>query len=330
MTTRLPFALRAGQLLRADEVANGLACACECPGCGARVVARNQGRHRVAHFAHYRTPECAHGLQTALHLAAKELFLTHRQLQLPGMAGELPYPSRFWGQFPYNAHAYEYVLHAQGLHPPTYELPARYVSILDARLEQRTGAIVPDIVLDTEAGPLLVEIAVTHFVDEAKLAKLAALGISMLEIDLSGHARDLAGPALAQAVLHDITGKRWVYNARLTDWLTARARREQAKAVQIIEAAHARYLEKLAGERRVIEQRAQAELRARKVVTVRKIPGHVSPRQVLDCPLALRVYEGRPYANLEQDCFSCQFYKGYLNGDRSTLYCARELGTPFA
>lgn len=328
LTARLPFAVRAGQLFRADEVANGLACACECPGCGARVVARNQGRHRVAHFAHYQAPECSHGLQTALHLAAKELFLTHRQLHLPGMAGELPYSPAFWRQFAFNAHAYEYVLHAHGLGQPAYELPSRYVNILDVRLEQRTGNVVPDIVLDTETGPLLVEIAVTHFVDEMKLAKLTALGISTLEIDLSGHARNLTIPALAQAVLHDTSTKTWVYNARLDTWCEARSRRNEAAAALLIEAAHARHLEALADERRYRQRRAAAELRAHKVVTRWRIPGHVSPRQVLACPLALRVYQGHTYANLEVDCFSCQFYKGYLNGDRSTLYCARELGEP--
>lgn len=325
MTTRLPFALRAGELRRADEVANGLACACECPGCGARLVARNQGRYRVAHFAHYQAPECPHGLQTALHLAAKELFLTHRQLHLPGAAGQLPYSPVFWRQFAFNAHAYEHVLHAHGLGQPTYELPSRYVTILDARLEQRSGNIVPDLVLTTEAGPLFVEIAVTHFVDEAKLAKLAALGVSTLEIDLSAHARDLAGSALTQAVLHEISNKRWVYNAALDAWCHARSRRYEAAAAAIMEAAHARHLEALADERRYRQRRAAAELRAHKVVTKWRIPGHVSPRQVLACPLALRVYQGHTYANLEADCFSCQFYKGYLNGDRSTLYCAREL-----
>jgi len=328
MTTRLPFALRAGQLLRADEVANGLACACECPGCGARLVARNKGRYRVPHFAHHQAPECAHGLQTALHLAAKELFLTHRRLHLPGAAGDLSYAPDFWSRFSFNAHAYEYKLYRHGLGRPTYSLPSRYVAILDARLERRTGGLVPDIVLDTEAGPLLVEIAVTHFVDEVKLARLAALGISTLEIDLSGHSRDLAGPALAQVVLHETSAKRWVFNPRFDAWLQTRRQSYEAAAGPVIEAAHALHLAALASQLRYEQQQAAARVRACKVVTVWRIPGHISPRQVIGCPLALRTYQGHSYANLEADCFSCPFYKGYLNGDRSTLYCAREFSVP--
>lgn len=63
--------------------------------------------------------------------------------------------------------------------------------------------------LDTEAGPLFVEIAVTHFVDEVKLTKLTASGNLTLEIDLSGYERDQTGLALAQAVVHNTGDNRF-------------------------------------------------------------------------------------------------------------------------
>jgi hypothetical protein len=51
-----------------------LACGCTRLGCGAVLVTRNVATNvKVAHFAHYQALECATGLQTAIHLAAKDI-----------------------------------------------------------------------------------------------------------------------------------------------------------------------------------------------------------------------------------------------------------------
>ena len=52
-------------------------------------------------------------------------------------------------------------------------------------LERKLGDIVPDVILDIDGQQLMVEIAVTHFIDEVKGEKIRELDVSTIEIDLS-------------------------------------------------------------------------------------------------------------------------------------------------
>lgn len=80
---RLSFARNQfGRVASIHEVPNGLACNCNCPSCGARLVAK-QGAESAWHFAHYGVTPCATGYETALHLAAKQLIADASTLQLP-------------------------------------------------------------------------------------------------------------------------------------------------------------------------------------------------------------------------------------------------------
>ncbi len=168
---KLSYGLLDNRLVHVLAVLNGLACGCTCPSCGARLVARNQGQKKAAHFAHYEAPECTYGLQTALHLAAKDIFLKHRKLLLPGAVGEVQLDATYWQTFSFDAKQYLYHLPCEVFEENLYEFPSRYTSIQAVVLERKTDNIIPDIVVETENGPLLVEIAVTHFIDEAKLKK---------------------------------------------------------------------------------------------------------------------------------------------------------------
>ena len=73
-----------GRIRSVEEVARGLACECVCPCCREAVIAR-QGDIREWHFAHAVDSDCEGGLETALHLAAKQLFLEHRGMTLPAI-----------------------------------------------------------------------------------------------------------------------------------------------------------------------------------------------------------------------------------------------------
>ncbi len=76
------FALRGADTVHISEVASGLACGCFCPGCGDRMVAR-KGPIKIHHFAHEGGSDCAGGLETTLHLAAKALLSKERRIVLP-------------------------------------------------------------------------------------------------------------------------------------------------------------------------------------------------------------------------------------------------------
>ncbi|HVU13267.1 MAG TPA: competence protein CoiA family protein, partial [Phototrophicaceae bacterium] len=84
---KLPFGLRDGQLFHVSEVESGLACNCFCPACGQPLVAR-KGAKVTHHFAHYKAETCEHAVETALHLAAKDILFKEKQIRIPAVEVE--------------------------------------------------------------------------------------------------------------------------------------------------------------------------------------------------------------------------------------------------
>jgi hypothetical protein len=185
-----------GAIVHISEVRSGLACGCACPACGARLVAR-RGAIRAHHFGHYEAAECRYAAETALHGFAKHVLLTYRRLLLPAAVAATD---------------------ARQVEVAT----GREVAVDNAALEQRLGDVVPDVIVTVRGRTLLVEIAVTHFCRPAKLARIRALGLPAIEIDLSAVARDAGPRAIAAAILRD-GPRRWLFNERVE---AARARLE--------------------------------------------------------------------------------------------------------
>jgi hypothetical protein len=69
-------------LVPVGDVESGLKCGCLCPACKAPLVAK-KGKKNQHHFSHYGQDECEHGVETALHLAAKDIIAKHKKLHLP-------------------------------------------------------------------------------------------------------------------------------------------------------------------------------------------------------------------------------------------------------
>ena len=67
-----------------SEAERGLKCGCICPLCRKDLVAR-QGKVMGHHFAHAKGAECAHAVETALHLAAKDILAKRREIVLPAV-----------------------------------------------------------------------------------------------------------------------------------------------------------------------------------------------------------------------------------------------------
>lgn len=70
VTLKIPFAIRAGQLIHISEVENGLQPDCVCPACKSPLVAR-KGSLKVHHFAHAAESNCQP--ETVMHLLGKQL-----------------------------------------------------------------------------------------------------------------------------------------------------------------------------------------------------------------------------------------------------------------
>ena len=110
-----------------------------------------------------------------MHLRAKQLIVQHSWILLPAWTGQREFPN-----------------------PPTARTatgrlvvgnrvtwPAEIADLQDVRLELSAGQFRPDITAKDEQGERLIEIRVTHAVDDTKAAAVRHAGYRMIEIDLS-------------------------------------------------------------------------------------------------------------------------------------------------
>lgn len=154
-----------------------------------------QGAKTIHHFAHEGGSDCKGGLETALHLAAKAILSKERWMCLP----ELPVEESA----------------NDGLgrpHKARRAIAPKMVTFDQVFEESRFGGMVPDLRAEIDGQALLVEIAVHHFVDEAKRGKVRDAGLACVEVNLSGLTEGWSWPSLRAALVQDSKCKAWVYN----------------------------------------------------------------------------------------------------------------------
>lgn len=202
-----------GRLLHISAAARGLACGCTCPACGARLVARSPKAGIIAHFAHESDRACIAAYETTLHLLAKEILGEAKRLWLP----------------PVQARLDREVLET---HKP------KELTFDRAELEPPLVGVIPDVVVWYGERQLLVEMYVTHACDALKAAKLKALDLATVEIDLRRLPRNASREEITDAVLRRAPRK-WIYNPK-------------------VEAAHAKLQAQAAERLRRARERAEA------------------------------------------------------------------------
>ncbi|MCY9666468.1 hypothetical protein M5X11_16105 [Paenibacillus alginolyticus] len=186
---KLPYGLKDEQLIHIEDAMSGEKCGCICPGCHQPLIAR-KGKIKIHHFAHINS-ECKHGLQTAIHLMAKDLLEKHQNIRIPNLDLEFEGTYNKWNI--------------------SNEMELKFDKVL---LEKKLGRIVPDIILYKKGIPLIIEIKVTHEVDLEKVKKIQSLNISTIEINLSGIDRNISYEELKDIVLFKTELKKWIYNAK--------------------------------------------------------------------------------------------------------------------
>lgn len=203
---RVPFGLCHGRALAPSEVAPGKACGCVCPGCLAPLTARAQSsRRQRPHFAHLKGSGCTSGPESGIHLRAKQVILDTKKLLLPGWNGdlvEMPNPP-IARDIAGKVHRGREV-----------NFPARITMLAHAEPEKVLDNCKPDIYARDEGGELLIEIRVTHAVDDQKTIRVKAAGQRMVEIDLSG---------MGRAVPHDIErfDRQVLFSPEIRTWINA-------------------------------------------------------------------------------------------------------------
>ncbi len=237
----LKFGVRDNKLIHISDVPSGLACECVCPNCSSRLLAK-KGNIREHHFAHHQSDECSHAVETALHLAAKQVIADEMAIRLPPVVASF-YPSRR-----------ELVL-----------AESKLQRLDDVSCEKRAGAYVPDLIASCRGSQLYIEIVVTNRPSEEKRQWYFAEQKSSLVIDLSKHRRQVTFRSLKQLLIETHDNSNWIYNAK----------KERAYQATVGKGMLKR--------------------------TVRRgLALHVD-----NCPIRARELNGRPYANVIDDCHGC-------------------------
>lgn len=196
---KIPFGLCNDKLLPPSLVPQGLSCKCICPSCQAPLVAKRP-KKKAWHFAHHQSEGCAKGYETSLHLAAKQVLCEQKQILVPSVEVSASDYDEF-----------------TGIGSKINKSISSKLIVLDfVEKENRNDfeGIVPDIVAHYRGKLLLVEIAVTSFIDESKLAKLKKLAIPTLEIDLSNSPEIPSLEDIEQLVIREGANRTWIVNPR--------------------------------------------------------------------------------------------------------------------
>lgn len=280
------YALKDGVLTHISDVESGLKCGCVCAGCKGELIAK-KGEIKVHHFAHVNA-ECAHAYESALHLLAKDLFCQLKDFRLPV----------------YNAESV----------PFSKTMPVINISDFEAKKEVWFESFKPDVVLYKNDIPVLfVEIAVTHFVDHEKHNKIANLGVSCIEIDLSK--QDTEGLITDNRTLSRMAY--WIYNKKAELSCVEEFQVKKQNQEKRIEQERIQLIKDREKEVKAQENRAaflkKYEIFATLDVKQKQNGEAFKFFRVQDAPCGVRRDRIGQYANFYSDCKNCEF-KRSLSG----------------
>ncbi|MGE4348878.1 MAG: competence protein CoiA family protein [Candidatus Berkiella sp.] len=168
---KLPFGLnRDGDLVHIADAAveSGKRCGFVCPSCKSQLVAA-KGSKKQHHFKHDVDHECEGGLESAIHLAAKQMIIERKEIILP-----------------------EFILTATKIDSKRMEYTdketvarCRTVSFDSVQDEKELHGMKADILASVGNRHLIIEIFYSHKVDNQKREKIITANISAIEINLS-------------------------------------------------------------------------------------------------------------------------------------------------
>ena len=200
------------RIVHVTEVKKGRKCGCLCPSCKSPLIAK-QGDHRVWHFAHAVGEDaCPRAAESGLHLAAKEILRTlNGRIFIP----EETMRKDNWPA-PEDSTGVRSETRMKLDEQMTHIVPERQLSGSSVRIEPtdwKDYGFQPDAVFENDKGKLLVEIRVTHGVDEEKRARIQKTGLGAIEIDLSGIPRNVRRPELVALVISEAP-RMWITTSR--------------------------------------------------------------------------------------------------------------------
>lgn len=166
--------LRNSKIVHVTEVESGLRCNCYCPCCGSRFVAY-KGKVLRPHFKHQSESSCKYSFETSLHYLAKEIIQEKKYLDLPVVNWTIPHTPSSWFSKDGSTDPL----------PPIQAIEYQRIYFDKVEVEKWEGNFIPDIKCFVGNKQLLIEITVTHGIDDKKLEKIKSNDVPLLEINLS-------------------------------------------------------------------------------------------------------------------------------------------------
>ena len=193
----ISYGLRFGELVHISNVSKGLACQCKCVNCGSLLVAR-KGEIKVHHFAHAANSECNGAAETTLHLLSKKIIGELDTIFIP------PYQFSKSKQHRYGVN----VTHSERI------VNGGEVKIDEVFIEKYLRYFKPDILISSGQKQLIVEIAVTHKVNRAKLRHIRKYDSPAIEISLELSDALLPPEQLKEKLKNDLKSKTWLFHPK--------------------------------------------------------------------------------------------------------------------
>ena len=213
------------QMLEKDR---GLDCNCVCAACKRSLVAKLGRGKRVRHFAHYAERDivldCSaqKANESGLHLMAKKIVKESTYINLP----EIQISAR--RDSSRNEDDWEQ------LQPLIFE-KKRKLQFSNAETEVRCDGFVPDIYIPIRDSVLLVEIAVTHYVDIEKYNRIKRAKVPTIEIDISDFLKNtesFSEDELRKELIDSVEHKRWIYHRREQEGIQKLCERNRKREIE--------------------------------------------------------------------------------------------------
>ncbi|HVY53677.1 MAG TPA: competence protein CoiA family protein [Gammaproteobacteria bacterium] len=257
---KLPFGLNENNaIVHIANVANGEKCNCICPDCKSPLIAI-KGGVKQHHFRHKGIKECKGGLESAIHLAAKQMIRDKRQITLPR----------------YVCTASKQDSKGHNHKESKVCLPNPTIAYFDSvQAEISLHGMKADILAAKEGTHLIIEIYYRHKVDDGKIEKIKRANISAIEINLSNlRPEDIVDSEAFWSYMNDPSHIEWLHNAKahesvypeLVTRLTVKIEQLEKK----YDALHERARVELAQDLRVVKMLRNKQHRANSIHELKK------------------------------------------------------------
>ena len=238
---KLPFGLNENSdVVHIAEVVRGKKCLCFCPSCRLPLIAI-KGGERQHHFRHSADVECAGGLESAIHSAAKKLIRERKQIVLPGyvcIVSEVDSKGK--------THT----------HNETVVKAGTVVFFDSIEEEKDLNGIRAYILVIKGNQQLMIEFCYRHRVDEHKQKKISDANVSAIEITLSDLTPDhIMDWESFWSCINDPARAHWLHNAKAHDSVAPKLKNRLAKEVQNLERRY--HLERVRKQKQEKFERAQ-------------------------------------------------------------------------